>query len=157
MAGVAYVDVDRKKDAVALVGRDAGCLGQAGVEAAAADLGHLVGAEALDRHPVQRLRGWPVPAQAHLQEPVPAHRPGLEQPAHRLTVAPQRPELDVAGVGVRVEVNHRDTAVTEDVGHALGVGVGDRVVAAEDERDRAGPGDLLDCGLQGREGRLDVA
>ena len=55
----------------------------------------------------------PVAAQPDLQEAVAAQRPGLDQPAHRLAVAPQRAELDVAGVGVRVEVDHRDPAVAE--------------------------------------------
>jgi hypothetical protein len=71
-------------------------------------------------------------------------------------VAPHRAELDVAGVGVRVDVDHRDPAVAEDVGHALGVGEGNRVVTAEDDRARARAGHLLDRGLERRQGRLDV-
>ena len=47
--------------------------------------------------------------------------------------------------------------MAQDVGHSLGVGEGDRVVAAEDDRDRPGPGHLLHRGLEGRERHLDVA
>ena len=115
-----------------------------------ADLGHLVGAHPLRGHPVQRLRRRPVAAQADLQEPVPAQRAGLDQPAHRLAVPPQRAELDVAGVGVRVEVEHRHPAVAEHVGHPVGVGEGDRVVAAEHDGDRAGAGHRLDGRLAAR-------
>ena len=80
----------------------------------------------------------PVAAQPHLQEPVAAQRAGLDQPPHRLAVAVERAELDVAGVGVRVEVDHRDPAEAEVPGDAGGVGQGDRVVAAEHQRDGAG-------------------
>ena len=101
------------------------------------DLGHLVRPHLLPGHPVERLRRWPVAAQPDLEEPVASQRPGLDEAAHRLAVSPQRPELDVASVGVRVEVDHRDPTVTEDVRYALGVRKGDRVVAPEDEWDRA--------------------
>jgi len=49
-------------------------------------------------------------------------------------VPDQRAELDVAGVGVRVEVDHRYPAVADVLGHARGVRPGDGVVAAEDQR-----------------------
>jgi hypothetical protein len=61
-----------------------------------------------------------------------------------LTVSPQGAELDVTGVGVRIEVKHRDPAVPEHVGHALGIGKRDGVVAAEHDRYGAGSGHLLD-------------
>ena len=118
------------------------------VRPAGADLGHLVGAHALGGHPGQRLRPGPVAAQPDLQEPVAAERAGLDQPAHRLAVTDQRAELDVAGVGVRVEVDHRDPALAEVLGHARGVGPGDRVVAAEHQRDRARRGHRVDRLLQ---------
>ena len=87
-------------------------------------------------HPAERLRAGPVAAQPHLQEPVAAQRAGLDQPAHRLAVAVERAELDVAGVGVRVEVDHRDLAEAEVPGDAGRVRQRDRVVAAEHQRDR---------------------
>jgi hypothetical protein len=55
-------------------------------------------------------------------------------------VAVERAELDVAGVGVRVEVDHRDPAVAEVPRHAGRVRQRDRVVATEDERHGAGRG-----------------
>ena len=157
VARVADVDVDGQEHPLALVGGDRERLGQALGEPAVDDLGHLVGAHVLRGHPVQGLRGRPVAAQPDLQEPVPAQRTGLDQPAHRLAVPPQRPELDVPGVGVRVEVDHRHPALAEHVGAALGIRKGDRVVAAEGDRDRAGPDHLLHCGLQRRQRGLDVS
>ena len=146
-----------RKTPVALVHGDRERLGQALVQTAVHDLGHLVGPHLLAGHPVQRLRRRPVATQADLQEPVAAQRARLDQATHRLAVAPQRPELDVAGVRVRVEVDHRDPAVAEHVRHALGVGEGDRVVAAEDDRDRARTGHLLDRRLERGQRHLDVA
>ena len=90
-------------------------------------------------HPRQRLRSRPVSAQPDLQETVAAHRPGLDQAAHRLAVPDQRAELDVAGVGVRVEVQHGDPPGPRLLDHAGRVGPGDRVVAAKDQRDGARP------------------
>ncbi len=157
VAGVADVDVDGEEDPLALVGRDGERLGEALLQPAGDDLGHLVGPHALAGHPVEGLRPRPVAAEPDLEEPVAAQRPGLDEPAHRLSVAPERAELDVAGVGVRIEVDHRHPTVAEDVGAPRGVGIGDRVVAAEDDGDGAGPGDPLDRSLEGRQGRLDVA
>ena len=127
------------------------------VEAALADLGHLVGPHVLLGHPAERLGAGPVAAQPDLEEPVAAQRAGLDEAAHRLPVAVQRAELDVAGVGVCVEVDHRDPAVAEVPGHAGGVGQRDRVVPAEDQRDGAGRGDGVHRILQGPEGALDLA
>ncbi|GAB3863154.1 hypothetical protein GCM10027610_109150 [Dactylosporangium cerinum] len=142
-AGVDDVHVDGQEDAVALIGRDRERLGQALVEAAGDDLGHLVGPHPLLRHPVQRFRARPVPAQTQLQEAVAAHRAGLDEPAHRLAVPDQGAELGVAGVGVRVEVDHRHPAMTDVPCHAGGVRPGDRVIAAEDHRDRTGGRDRV--------------
>jgi hypothetical protein len=75
VAGVADVDVDGQEDAVALVGGDRERLGQALLQAAVDDLGHLEGPHALARHPVQRLRRRPVPTQPDLEEPVAPKRP----------------------------------------------------------------------------------
>ena len=49
----------------------------------------------------------------------------------------------IAGVGVGVEVDHRDAAEAVMFGDARGGGVGDRVVAAEHDGHRAGSGDAL--------------
>ena len=111
VARVADVDVDREEDRVAVVEGDLEGLVEARLQAALADLGHLVGPHVLLGHPPERLRAGPVAAQPHLQEPVAAQGAGLDQPPHRLAVAVERAELDVAGVGVGVEVDHRDPAV----------------------------------------------
>ena len=157
VARVADVDVDREEDRVAVVEGDLERLVEAGVEPALADLGHLVGAHLLLGHPVQRLGAGPVAAQPHLQEAVAAQRAGLDQPAHRLAVAVERAELDVAGVGVGVEVDHRDPAEAEVPGDAGGVREGDRVVAAEHQRHGAGRGDGVHRLLEGVQGALDLA
>jgi hypothetical protein len=72
-------------------------------------------------------------------------------------VAEQRAELGVAGVGVGVEVDHRDppeAVVARDPGH---VGQRDGVVAAEHHRDRAGGCRGVHRLLQPVEGGLDLA
>ena len=157
VARVADVDVDREEDRVAVVQRDLERLVEAGVEPALADLGHLVGPHVLVGHPLHGLGAGPVAAQPHLQEPVAAQGAGLDQPAHRLAVPVQRAELDVAGVGVGVEVDHRDPAEAEVPRDAGGVGEGDRVVAAEHERDRAGGRDGVHRLLEGVQRALDLA
>ncbi len=153
---VADVDVDGQEDRVAVVERDLEGLVEAGVQPALHDLGHLVGAHVLLGHPAQGLGARPVAAQPHLQEPVAAQRARLDQAAHRLAVAVERAELDVAGVGVRVEVDHRDPAEAEVPGDAGGVGPGDRVVAAEHQRDGAGRRHGVDRLLERRVGHLDL-
>ena len=54
----------------------------------------------------------------------------------------------LAGVGMRVEVDERDRAVHR--GDRADVGLGDRVVAAEHDRDRACSDDLPDDSLDRR-------
>ena len=90
-------------------------------------------------------------------EAVAAYRAGLDEPAHRLAVPVQRAELDVPGVGVRVEVDQRHPAEPVVPGHPGGVGQGDGVVAAEHDRDRPGGGDRVHGGLQCGQRAFDVA
>ena len=138
MPGIGHVDVDGEEDAVALVHGDGEGLGEALVEAARDYLGHLVGPHALLGHPLQDVRRRPVAAQPDLQEAIPACRAGLDEPAHGLAVPDERAELDVAGVGMRVEVQHGDPAPAARACHPGDVGPGDGVVAAEDERHGTG-------------------
>ena len=88
-----------------------------------------------------RLVG-PVAAQPDLDVARGVNVPLLDQPVHRRAVR----DLDAphlrAGVGVRVEVDEPDRAVT--LGAGADVGLGDRVVAAEHDRDRAGVEHLAD-------------
>ena len=89
-------------------------------------------------HPAERLRIRKVAAQADLEEPVTSRRTGLDEPAHGLAVPDERPELDVARVGMRVEVDDGHPPPAAGARDAGDIGPGDRVVAAEDERDGAG-------------------
>ena len=60
-----------------------------------------------------------------------------------------------AGVGVRVEVDEAYGAVL--CGAGTDVGLGDRVVAAQDDRDCARGDDLADHALDGRVRRARIA
>src|SRR6266700_3352076 len=82
LARVADVDVDGKKHAVAGIGRDGECLGQAHRQAANADLAHLVGAHLLLGHSLEGFRVRPVAAQPELEEAITAQRAGLDGAAH---------------------------------------------------------------------------
>ncbi len=157
VAGVADVDVDGQEHPVAVVGRDRERLGQARVQAAGDDLGHLVGPHALLGHPRQRRGLRPVATQPDLQEPVAAQRTGLDQPSHRLAMPPQRAERDVAGVGVRVEVHHRDATLSVHPGDPFRVRQRDRVVAPEYDRHRPGLGHCGHGVLQVGDRALDLA
>ncbi len=55
-------------------------------------------------------------------------------------MAHEAPELDRAGIGMRVEVDDRDAAPALDACHTRNVGPGDRVIAAQHDRDGAGSG-----------------
>jgi hypothetical protein len=99
----------------------------------------------------------PVAAQPDLQEPVAAGRAAFDEPAHRLAVAVEAAELDVAGVGVRVEVQDRHPAVTHVPRDPLHVRERDAVVAAQHHRHRAARAHRRDGLLQRGERALDVA
>ncbi len=116
---------------------------QAGVEAARDHLGHLEAAHPLPGHPVERLRLRPVAAQAELQEAVAADRARLDQTTHRRAVPEQRAPLGVPGVGVRVEVDDRHPAPADVPRHPCRVRQRDRVITAEDHRQRAGLAHLV--------------
>ncbi len=65
--------------------------------------------------------------------------------------------LAFPGVGVRVEVDHRHPAPADVPGDPGRVGEGDRVVAAQDHRDRARRGDLVHHVLEPLDRLLNVA
>ncbi len=71
-------------------------------------------------------------------------------------MAHQRAQLGVAGVGVGIEVDHRQPAPADMVGHAGGVGEGNGVVAAQDHGDGPGPGHRFDGSLETGDGRIGV-
>ena len=56
-----------------------------------------------------------------------------------------------------VEVNQRHPSLPDDVGDARGVGVGDRVVTAEHDRNRPGGGDRCHRLPDLPEGAFDIA
>jgi len=92
--------------------------------------------------PLELGRPGPVPAQADLRVPRACHRAGLDEAEHRRPVRALDAEHLAARVGVRVEVDQADrTAASRDRRRA---GLGDRVVAAERDRDGAGSDDLAD-------------
>ena len=153
VARVADVDVDAEEDAVTLIEGDCEGLGEAFLQTPGHDLGHLVGAHVLLGHPLEDLRRWPIPAQPDLQEAVAASRTGFNEPAHGLAVADQGAELNVAGVGVGVEVNHRHTApAIPPTCHPGDVRPGDGVVPTQDQRNGTAGSDPLDGRFEVRAG-----
>ena len=87
----------------------------------------------------------PVAAQADLHVAAPVDVAVADEPVHRRPVRDLDAEHLLAGVRVRVEVDEGDRAVHR--GHCLDVRLGDRVIAAEDDRDRARRDDLTDDAL----------
>ena len=75
--------------------------------------------------------------QPDLKEAVTSGRARLDQPSHRLAVAVERPELDVTGVGMGVEVHDTDAASAVVAGNPGHVGERHRVVPSEHHRDSA--------------------
>jgi hypothetical protein len=100
---------------------------------------------ALFEHPLERVLGWPVAAQADLHEVGAGHGAGLDEPSHRRAVAGQVALDGVGGVGVGVEVDDPDVAVAVDVGDGGGRRPRDRVVATEDDRHDAARRDGVDA------------
>ncbi len=98
-------------------------------------LGHLVPAHALLPHPLEHRGLGPVAAQAYLEEAVTAGGAGFDQPPHRRAVAVEQAEVVLARVGVGIEVDDPDPAESHHIGETADVGVGDGVVASEDQRE----------------------
>ena len=94
----------------------------------------------------------PVAAEPDLQVALAGDVAVADQPVHRGSVRQLDAEDLGPGVRVRVEVDEPDRPV--DGGDGADVRLGDRVVAAEDDRDRAGRHDLADGALDLRV-RLD--
>ena len=154
-ARVDDVDVDRDVHGV----RPVEGLGDRVVDdrlgAALLDLAHEVPAQALLLHPREHVDRRPVAAQAHLDEVAAADRARLDQPSHRRPVARQHAPVVGRGVGVRVEVDDPDAARLADLGDRRGRGPGDRVVAAQHDRDRARRRHLVDLAVDERVRAVD--
>ncbi len=122
MAWVADVDVDGQEHGVAVVERDRERFVQDGGQPAHADLGHLVRPHALRGHPVESFRLGPVAPKSDLEKTVASRGTGLDESPHGLAVAVERAEVDVAGVGVRIEVHNCDATESVVAGNAGDVG-----------------------------------
>ena len=168
MPGIDDVDVDGQVDALGAVERLDDRVGEHRLAAPLLDLGHRVPTHALLAHPLERRLVGPVAAQPDLHEVLAGDPALLDQSAHRLPVRVQVPPLIGAGVGVRVEVDHADaSAATRARATAAALGIGDRMVAAEHDRDRPGARDAEDllvdhaeralepCRHDGRIARID--
>ncbi len=94
----------------------------------------------------------PVAAQADLDVARRVDPALLDEPVHDRAVRQRRAEHRLAGVGVRVEVDQADRPAA--AGDRADVGLGDRVIAAEHDRQRARVDDLAHQGLD-RLVRLD--
>ncbi len=86
-------------------------------------------------HPGEHVRRRPVAAKPHLDEVAPAHRPGLDQPAHRRPVRGEVAVDDVGGVGVRVEVQQAELSPTDRFGDPGRRRPGDGMVTTDDHGD----------------------
>ena len=116
-------------------------------DAALLDLAHEVPAQAVRLHPVERLLRGPVAAQADLDEVLPVDRARFDEPAHRRAVAGEDAERVVRRVRMGVEMDDPDALGGADLGDGGGRRPGDGMVAAEDDRDRPGLGDLADLAV----------
>ena len=98
----------------------------------------------------------PVAAQADLDEVAPGHRARLDEPAHRRAVGAQVAPRRVRGIGVGIEVDDPQAARSDGACHCRGRRKRDRVVAAEDDRERAGGQHVGDLALDHGMAALDV-
>jgi hypothetical protein len=107
-------------------------------------------------HPLQDGLVGPVSAQSQLKKPVAAQRAGLDQPSHWGAVSDKGTQVNVTGIGVCVEMDHRYLAEAVPAGHSGVVRPGDGVVTAEDDRDGTRGRDLEHGRLDQLHGLLDV-
>ena len=117
---------------------------EAHVEPALVELVGRPPAEADLAHPGELGRLGPEAAQADLKEPIAADRAAIDDEPHGRAVRALDAGEVGRGIGVRVEVDDADRAGTVVVGDRRHVRVGDRVVAAEHDRDGSGRADLRD-------------
>ena len=149
------VDVDREVDDLGAVERLGDRIGDDSLGAALLDLAHEMPAQPVFLHPVERLLGRPVAAQAHLHEVAPIDGARLDEPAHRRAVAGEDPERLVGRVGVGVEVDDADPLGRPELGDRGRRRPGDGVVAAEDDRDRPAARHVPDLAVDHRVRPLD--
>ena len=120
------------------------------------DLGHLVRAHALGRHPVQGCRTRPIPRKPICRNRSRA-RPRIRSAdalAGRVRSAKPNSMSPVSAWASKWITDTRPHRLARHPGH---VRPGDGVIAAEHERNRPGTCHLLDHGFQGRTGRGGIA
>ena len=152
------VDVDRQVGARSALAGVRDRLGQHRSQAELVDLGHRVPAEALLPHGVELLGGRPGATQADLDD-VAAEQDALhDRSRERLPVVGQRAVLvDLARVGVRVEVDDAESLWAVVGGERAQDRQRDRVIAADHGGDRTRSQDLADARLDRRMSGQDVA
>src|SRR5215203_3822013 len=101
-------------------------------------------AEPLLLHQVERRLWRPVASKADLYEVPPVDGPRLDEPAHRRAVTREDAERVRRRISVGVEMDDPDAPRPAHLGDGRCGRPRDRMVAAEDDRDRAGLGDLSD-------------
>ncbi len=107
--------------------------------------------------PSHHLRLGPISPKTDLDKAVTRYGARFDQSSHGSAVAIEGSVLADTGVGMSVEVDHRDLSRTQGVGDARGVGKGDCVVAAKNDRDLVGRGDLFDSGDDPLQRKFDLA
>ena len=130
---VEHVDVDRQEHRARA--DDPGGAADRVLDAERRDVVHEQRRDPLLALPGELLLARPVAAQADLDVAGGLERTLLDEPPHPRPVRALDAEYGLGGVGVGVEVHEPDGAVAGRDGADLGLG--DRVVAAEHDRDRA--------------------
>ncbi len=153
--GIDDVDIDAQIDRIRPVERLGDCVVDDSLRAPLLDLGHEVVAKAVGLHPFERLDRRPVAAQTDLHEVAAVDGAGFDQPPHRRAVTGEDAPVVVRGIGVGVEMDDPDAARPANLGDRRRRGPRDRVIATEDDRDRPGPGHLVDLVVDEGVGPLD--
>ena len=139
--GVEDVDVDREVDRPGPHRGDGPLDGR--LDADLADVVHEDALDPLLALPGELLLAGPVAAEADLDVAAGVDVARFDEPPHRGAVGDLDPEDDRAGVGVGVEVDQADRPPWR-AAQARMSGSAIAVVAAEDDRDRAGVEDVAD-------------
>ena len=141
-ARVQHVDIDGEVDDLRTVQRLGDGIGHHGLRATRFDLRHEVPAHPLGAHPGDRL-GWrPVAAESDLHEIPSFDDPRLDEPAHGGAVRAEDAPGAVGRIGMCIEVHHAKSLWPDRLGDRRGGREGDRVVPAQDDRNRPAGRDL---------------
>ena len=111
-----HVDVDRDEHTLCSIGGVGDGVIDDGGESAPTISPYEKGAHAPLPHPGNGRGFRPISAKTDLHEPMPGNCSRFDESAHRGAVTVHHSPLALSGVGVRIEVDQRDLAVTVDVG-----------------------------------------